>query len=139
TRAGALWGLSAGFAIWLYTLLLPAIARSGWLPVSLLDEGPFGIALLKPLQLFGLAGLDSISHAMIWSMIANVGAYVGVSLSASPNADEHRQGSVFVDVFRHSGEAGGARFWRGTASVPDLYNLLARFLGTAAADGAFVE
>jgi len=139
TRAGALWGLSAGFGIWLYTLLLPAIARSGWLPVSLLDEGPFGIALLKPLQLFGLAGLDSISHAMIWSMIANVGAYVGVSLSASPNADEHRQASVFVDVFRHSVEAGGARFWRGTASVPDLYNLLARFLGTSTADEAFEE
>ena len=139
TRAGALWGLSAGFGIWLYTLLLPAIARSGWLPGSLLDDGPFGIALLRPLQLFGLAGLDSISHAMIWSMIANVGAYILVSLSASPNADEHRQASVFVDVFRHTGEAGGARFWRGTASVPDLYSLLARFLGTAAADGAFVE
>ena len=78
-------------------------------------------------------------HAMIWSMIANVGAYVGVSLSASPSADEHRQASVFVDVFRHTGEAGGARFWRGTASVPDLYSLLARFLGTATADSAFAE
>jgi len=139
TRAGALWGLSAGFAIWLYTLLLPALARSGWVPLGLLDEGPFGIALLKPLQLFGLAGLDSISHAMIWSMIANVGAYVGVSLSASPSADEHRQASVFVDVFRQTGEGGGARFWRGTASVPDLYSLLARFLGTATADSAFAD
>jgi Na+/proline symporter len=28
TRLGALWGLSAGFAVWLYTLLLPALARS---------------------------------------------------------------------------------------------------------------
>jgi signal transduction histidine kinase/Na+/proline symporter len=137
TRAGALCGLVAGFGVWLYTLLLPALARSGWLPIGLLDQGPFGIALLKPLQLFGLAGLDQISHAMIWSMIANVGAYVAVSLSASPSADEHRQASVFVDVFRHSGEAGGARFWRGTASVPDLHSLLARFLGTTAADSAF--
>jgi signal transduction histidine kinase len=139
TRAGALCGLVAGFGVWLYTLLLPALARSGWLPIGLLDHGPFGIALLKPLQLFGLAGLDQISHAMIWSMIANVGAYVAVSLSASPSADEHRQASVFVDVFRHSGESGGARFWRGTASVPDLYSVLARFLGTATADGAFSE
>src|SRR2546423_5195355 len=93
--------------------------------------------LLKPLLLFGLAGLDQISHAMIWSMIANVGAYFAVSLSASPSAEEHRQASLFVDVFRH--EAGGARFWRGTASVPDLYSLLARFLGTATADSAFGE
>ena len=139
TRSGAFCGLSAGFGIWLYTLLLPALARSGWMPISLLEEGPFGIALLKPLQLFGLSGLDSISHAMIWSMIANIGAYVGVSLSASPSADEHRQASVFVDVFRHTGEAGGARFWRGTASLPDLYSLLARFLGTATADEAFAD
>ena len=139
TRAGALCGLLAGFGVWLYTLLLPALARSGWLPIGLLEQGPFGIALLKPLQLFGLAGLDQISHAMIWSMIANVGAYVVVSLSVSPSVDEHRQASLFVDVFKHTGAAGGARFWRGTASVPDLYNLLARFLGTATADSAFGE
>src|SRR5947207_1834741 len=139
TRAGALCGLLAGFAVWLYTLLLPALARSGWLPISLLDQGPFGIELLKPLQLFGLTGLDQISHAMIWSTIANVGAYVVGSLSATPRADEHRQASLFVDVFKQTGEAGGARFWRGTASAPDLYSLLARFLGTATAESAFRE
>jgi len=139
TRAGALCGLLAGFAVWFYTLLLPALARSGWLPIGLLEHGPFGIELLKPLQLFGLSGLDQINHAMIWSMIANIGAYVGMSLSVSPSADEHRQASLFVDVFRQTGESGGARFWRGTASVPDLYGLLARFLGSAAADSAFGE
>src|SRR5512133_3130278 len=32
TRRGALAGLTAGFAVWLYTLLLPALARSEWLP-----------------------------------------------------------------------------------------------------------
>jgi Na+/proline symporter/nitrogen-specific signal transduction histidine kinase len=136
TRRGALCGLTAGFAVWLYTLLLPAFARSGWVPGSLLENGPFGIELLKPLALFGLAGLDQITHAMLWSMIANIGAYVGVSLLASPSAVEHRQASVFVDVFRQSAEPGDARFWRGTASVPDLYNLLARFQGVEAADEA---
>ena len=137
TRRGALWGLLAGFGVWFYTLLLPALARSDWLPSSLLESGPFGIALLKPLELFGLTGLDQITHAMIWSMVANVGVYVGVSLLGSPSAEEHRQASLFVDVLR--GEGGGARFWRGTASVPDLYNVLARFLGTGAADEAFAE
>ncbi len=137
TRRGAVAGLLAGFGVWFYTLLLPALARSGWLPIGLLEEGPWGVELLKPLELFGLSGLDQITHAMIWSMIANIGAYVGVSLSASPSADEHRQASLFVDVFRQSAETGGARFWRGTASAPDLYNLLARFLGAAAADESF--
>src|SRR3989454_11576910 len=76
TRTAAVCGLGAGFLVWLYTLLLPSFAKSGWLPIGLLDQGPFGIELLKPLQLFGLSGLDQISHAMIWSMIANIGGYV---------------------------------------------------------------
>jgi Na+/proline symporter/signal transduction histidine kinase len=139
TRRGAIAGLIAGFAVWFYTLLLPALARSGWLPTGLLEHGPWGVELLKPLELFGLTGLDQITHAMIWSMIANIGCYLGVSLSASSSADEHRQASLFVDVFRHTGEAGGARFWRGTASVPELHNLLARFLGPGTAEAAFRE
>jgi signal transduction histidine kinase len=134
TRLGALAGLLAGFAVWLYTLLLPALARSSWLPLSFLLDGPFGIELLKPLALFGLTGLDQITHAMIWSMLANVGLYVGVSLASAPSAAERRQASVFVDVFRH--EAGGAGFWRGTASARDLQQVLARFIGAAAADAA---
>jgi signal transduction histidine kinase len=137
TRRGALSGLAAGFGVWLYTLLLPAFARSGWLPGGLLEHGPFGVELLKPLALFGLAGLDQITHAMIWSMIANVGAYVLVSLAGSPTVDEHRQASLFVDVLRH--EDAGARFWRGTASVADLRGLLARFLGTTTAEETFRE
>jgi Na+/proline symporter/signal transduction histidine kinase len=137
TRRGALAGLIAGFIVWSYTLLLPALARSGWLPIGLLEQGPWGIELLKPLELFGLKGLDQITHAMIWSMVANVGAYVTVSLSGSPSAEETRQASLFVDVFRRTGAGGGARFWRGTASAPGLHSLLARFLGTQGADEAF--
>jgi hypothetical protein len=137
TRRGALCGLIAGFAVWFYTLMLPALARSGWLPISILNEGPFGIELLKPLALFGLAGLDNITHAMIWSMVANIGLYVGVSLMTTQSPVEHHQASVFVDVFRL--EAGGAGFWRGTASVEDLHSLLARFIGAGGADEAFAE
>jgi signal transduction histidine kinase len=133
TRRGALWGLLAGFSVWLYTLLIPAIARSGWLPASLLVDGPFGIGLLHPHHLFGLTGLDNITHAMIWSMIANIGAYMAGSLSGSPSADEHRQASLFVDVFKQGEADGEARFWRGTALVPDLHGLLARFVGSASA------
>ena len=139
TRRGALAGLAAGFAVWFYTLLLPAFARSGWLPIGLLEQGPFGIELLKPLALFGVTGLDQITHAMIWSMAANVGAYVGASLMHAPGAEEHRQASLFVDVFKRPAESGDARFWRGTASAPELFNLLARFVGLSAAGEAFAE
>ena len=138
TRRGAICGLVAGFLVWCYTLLLPAFVRSGWLPMGLLEDGAFGIALLKPLALFGLAGLDQITHAMLWSMIANVGAYVGVSLLGGRDVEDERQASVFVDIFRHS-ETPGAHFWRGTASAGELRRLLTRFLGPEAADEAFHE
>ncbi|MGD9952768.1 MAG: ATP-binding protein [Burkholderiales bacterium] len=139
TRLGALAGLGAGFAVWFYTLLLPALARSGWMPLGFLEHGPLGIEWLRPLALFGVEGLDQTTHAMIWSMAANVGAYVGVSLLRAPGAEEHQQASLFVDVFRRPPETGGVRFWRGTAPKTELFNLLARFVGLGAAAEAFAE
>ena len=76
TRNGALAGLCLGFLVWTYTLLLPSLARSGWLPPEFVEQGAFGIALLKPYELFGLKGFDYISHALFWSMLTNIGAYV---------------------------------------------------------------
>ena len=137
TRLGALGGLCAGFAVWFYTLLLPAFARSEWLPIGFLAHGPWGIELLKPQALFGVGGLDPITHAMVWSMLANIGAYVAVSLMWAPGVAEHRQATLFVDVFKRRVAAGEAPFWRGTAAAPELHDLLARFVGAPAADEAF--
>ena len=135
TRLGALAGLTAGFAVWLYTLLLPAFAKSGWLPRGFLESGPLGIELLRPDALFGLAGLDQITHAMIWSMTANIGAYVLVSLLGRQSPAEHSQATLFVDVFTQTGERG--RYWRGTTSASALQTLLGRFLGPARAAELF--
>jgi Na+/proline symporter/signal transduction histidine kinase len=137
TRAGALAGLTAGFLLWAYTLLLPAFARSEWLPESFLTQGPFGIALLKPLELFGLTGLDQITHAMIWSMLANVGLYVGVSLWGHQSAIERHQASLFVDIFRQAREP--AISWHGTTPAPALQMLVGRFLGPERAAEVFQQ
>jgi hypothetical protein len=59
TRPGALAGLGAGFLVWGYTLLLPSFVRSGWLPESLLTEGPLGARWPRPEQLFGVADVSS--------------------------------------------------------------------------------
>ena len=137
TRLGALFGLSAGFLIWLYSLLLPSFAKSGWLPITFLTEGILGIDLLKPQQLFGLQGMDEISHCLFWSMIANVGLYVSVSLWRRPTAAEHSQANLFVDVLRHVAAGSGSRFWRGSATVADLQILLGRFIGPERANESF--
>jgi len=135
TRDGALAGLTLGFALWAYTLLLPSFAKSGWLPLTFIQEGPFGIALLKPLALFGLTGLDDISHAMLWSLLANVGGYVGVSLVGRPSLRERTQAVLFVDVFRTGPRS--AAPWRGSASVQEIVTLVGRFLGAERTREAF--
>jgi hypothetical protein len=136
-RSGAIAGLSAGFAVWIYTLLLPSFAKSGWLPLSFLQEGLLGIELLKPQQLFGLAGMDEISHCLFWSMLANIGCYIGVSLAGRADAAETSQATLFVDVFKHGGQGTGSQFWRGSAQFEDLLALVGRFLGPERARAAF--
>ena len=137
TRAGALAGLAAGFVLWAWTLLLPSIAKSGWLDRGFLDHGPFGIALLQPERLLGLAGLDSLTHALLWSLLANIAAYVGVSLAKAPSAREASQAVLFVDVMR-SGAASPV-FWRGRAQLAELQQLAARFLGAEPAAKLFAD
>jgi signal transduction histidine kinase/Na+/proline symporter len=136
TRAGAICGLTAGFLVWLYTLLLPSFAKSGWLPITFLSQGIFGLDWLKPQQLFGLQDFDDITHCLFWSMLANVGCYLGVSLFSRASGAEHSQATLFVDALRQPAARAG-RFWRGSASVNDLLALLGRFLGPERAQEAF--
>ena len=136
TRAGALAGLSAGFLVWGYTLLLPSFAKSGWLPADFLTQGLFGSELLRPQQLFGLTGMDEISHCLFWSFLANIGAYLGVSLLRPPLAAEATQATLFVDALKETGPVGAA-LWRGRAQVSDLRELVGRFLGPTRTEAAF--
>ena len=139
TRAGAFTGLSLGFLVWAYTLLLPSFARSGWIPVEFIEQGAFGIALLKPYELFGMQGMDHLTHALFWSLFANIGSYLLVSLVSRQSAIERIQAALFVDIYRHSGDRGAAQLWRGTATFRDLYDLVVRFVGRARSDRAFAE
>lgn len=138
THLGAMLGLSAGFLVWGYTLLLPSFAKSGWLDASFLSAGPWGIHWLRPEHLFGLAGLDSISHALFWSLFANVGCYIAGSVFRPPNALEASQATLFVDVSNRA-VGGAASFWRGSAQLRDLIALVARFLGQRRAEAAFLR
>lgn len=139
SRRGALLGLAAGFLLWLYTLLLPSFVASGWLPSALLTQGPYGIAWLKPQQLFGLQSLDPISHALFWSMLFNVGCYVAASLFGGRSAVEHAQAVLFVDAFKHDPQAPGRHLWRATPPERQVLELMRRFLGASRAEDAIAR
>jgi len=137
SRRGAITGLLAGFAVWTYTLLVPSFVKSGWIATSILESGPFGLELLGPYHLFGLDMFDPLTHSVFWSMLANVGCLVGVSLFDRQNGMERLQATLFVDVFRHSGT--DTRLWSGTATVVELKELVARFVGVSEAKKAFSQ
>jgi Na+/proline symporter/signal transduction histidine kinase len=129
TRAGAVAGLLGGFGVWLYTLLLPSFVKSHWMDGGFVVQGLFGITWLKAQALFGMSGMDEISHCLFWSMFANLGLYVAVSLMSRPDATEASQAEHFVDILRHAGKETDARLWRGKASLEQMVALLERFLG----------
>ncbi len=54
---GAVWGLFIGFLMWCYTLLLPALASTGWINDTLIQHGFWGLGWTRPTALFG-AELD---------------------------------------------------------------------------------
>ena len=138
SRFGVLAGISTGFLVWAYTLLLPSFASAGWLPRELFEQGPLGISLLRPSTLFGLEGLDPVTHGLFWSMLLNVTGIVGVSLFVDQSALERSQAALFVDYWRGTGGEQGW-LWRGTAQVADLVQLVGRFLGEAPTRAAFAE
>jgi len=137
SSAGALTGLSLGFLVWLYTLLLPSFAQSGWLPLNFISDGLLGFGFLKPYALFGLEGLDRLSHALFWSMLFNIGGYVIVSLWSEISPLERIQGGLFVDVFEEGQGQKSARVWQGSVTIAVLKELVARFVGMKRAEKNF--
>lgn len=137
TRLGALGGLAGGFLVWIYTLMLPSVAKSGWIGDGFLRHGPFGLDLLAPERLFGLTGFDALSHSLFWSLLVNVSLYVGLSLWRAPSGREASQALLFVDVFARGrgaqAQGQGPVFWRGRAHIADLTALASRLLGAETA------
>jgi len=135
---GALTGLSLGFLVWLYTLLLPSFAQSGWLPINFVSDGPFGIGFLKPYALFGLEGFDNLSHTLFWSMLANVGGYVLVSLRGELSPIDRIQGELFVDVFDNTLGQKDSRYWQGSVTISTIQKLVGRFVGARLVEKDFL-
>jgi signal transduction histidine kinase len=128
-RKGALVGLGVGTIIWFYTLVLPSLVGAGYFPQSIMDNGLFGFEFLKPFSLFGLKGMDNISHGIFWSLLFNVGCYLYFSISSKASSIEHNQAVIFVDIFEYSGLLENSSIWRGTAYLPDIQLLLSNFFG----------
>ncbi|MCE8534594.1 sodium:solute symporter [Ruegeria pomeroyi] len=134
TRTGALVGLTVGFVLWLYTLLLPGMG-AGVIAPSVMEDGLFGFSWLRPQALFGIDGLDPMVHSVMWSLSLNTAAFCIASLLSFPSPLERLQGAQFVNVFDHSA---GPRGWTGSvAQSEDLMIMSQRIMGAREAQEFF--
>ena len=132
TRIGALAGLSVGSVIWAYCLLLPSF---GALSTSIMAEGLWGIGWLNPQALFGIAGVDPLLHAVLWSISLNTITLVLFSLATFPTPIEREQGVQFVNVFDQTAPSAS---WSGhAAQSEDLMVMAQRIIGAKEAQGLF--
>ncbi|WGL16489.1 PAS domain-containing hybrid sensor histidine kinase/response regulator [Microbulbifer bruguierae] len=91
-RRGVWAGLIAGYGLWFFCLVLPAVFPDA----VLLARGLFGLEVLRPQQLFGLSALDPLSHGVFWSLLGNLALLLGVSLVCRQNENDRRQAEAFV-------------------------------------------
>ena len=123
SRRGVAIGLLAGFAVWAYTLLLPALYPHGTWLVS----GPWHITWLRPQGLFHVDGWDPVLHCAFWSLLANVGCLVFVSLRWRPSLEERLNAALFIEP--SAAQRDGAGDWRGRVAVADLRMIAERIVG----------
>ncbi|MBO6519839.1 MAG: sodium:solute symporter [Rhodospirillales bacterium] len=138
TRAGAIAGLVVGFALWAYTLFLPSFDGHFILSAGVINQGPFGISLLRPEALFGLDHFDPLVHAVVWSVGMNALCFVVFSALTTPDGLERLQGALFVDVYKSSGGS-ASNISAEVADTEDLFVLAQRILGGVPAKKLFDE
>ena len=129
SNKGAITGILVGFGICCYTLLAPYALGITDSTSLFIQEGPWGIELLKPFQLFGLDYLQPIPHALFWSLFFNVMCFAAVSVSFRGNYRERNYAEMFVDIDKYITNHEDAFVWKGTAYVSDIERVLQRFLG----------
>lgn len=128
TRAGALAGMLVGFIVWSFCLPVPNMAQAGILPAGFIENGLFGISFLRPDALFGLEGLDPITHAAFWSLLLNTLTYALVSVFTTPSMLTLTQADIFVNIHKYI-DGQEAEILKREAKVTDLRIILNRFLG----------
>ncbi|MBU1175778.1 MAG: sensor histidine kinase [Alphaproteobacteria bacterium] len=138
TVHGAITGTFIGFLVWAWTMFLPSFASSSPTIAELIANGPWGIELLRPQDLFGLSGFDPLVHSVFWSLFLNTSALVVISLFTRQNALERIQAAIFADVFKRRNRE-QPHFAPGSASASDLYFVAQRVLGGQRAYELFEE
>ena len=117
TRAGALAGLLGGFALWVYTLMLPSVAKSGWMPAGFVERRALRASRCsRPSSCSASPGSTTSPIRCSGACWSTSALYVGLSLWRAPSAREASQALLFVDVFERAAGGGAAARCSGAAA-----------------------
>ncbi len=128
---GAKLGLSAGFAVWGYTLLAPALAGPG---SDFTEHGLFDLGFLKPQSLFGFS-FEPLAHGVFWSLLANTVLLIAGSLSRPATALERIQAAAFIP--RETPQIAALRRFRTSITVDEVKDCIARYVGVERTERSF--
>jgi signal transduction histidine kinase/Na+/proline symporter/CheY-like chemotaxis protein len=131
TARGAIWGMLAGFCVWAYTMVLPTMLDTG---SSIVVDGPFGLAALRPHALFGLEASNYI-NSLFWSLSVNITLFIAGSLSRSATPLERIQASIFIADAALSMNAVGSL--QPSVTVDQLKMTISKYIGNEQTDLAF--
>jgi len=131
TSVGALAGMVTGFAVWVYTLFIPTLLDP---TSSLLLDGPFGYAFLRPQALFGVDA-DPLNHGVLFSLLANTLVYGAASMLRAPKPIERMQAGVFQLIGRGAVSA-PIRDGR-SITIAELKHSVSNYLGRERTERAF--
>ncbi|WP_420846608.1 NahK/ErcS family hybrid sensor histidine kinase/response regulator [Nitrincola alkalilacustris] len=138
TRQGVLAGMTAGMLLWCYTLVLPTMRAAQILPGELDALLPPGSELpswLQPTSLFGLGGLNPLTHGVFWSLSVNILLFVLVSRLSVTRLVDRIQASAYINVYNK--DLSDHSRLLGHVTVGDLQMLIERFLGSSRTQHAF--
>lgn len=131
-KNGAVAGLIAGFAVWTYTLMLPAMIRAGIVEdigfIRLITHSE----LLDPDNLFGIKTLGKWGNSLFWSLSANLFFYISVSLFTRQTKDEELQSLIFVESYEKAREL----VIGGSYTVANIEDILSLYIGRTEAKDA---
>jgi Na+/proline symporter len=139
SQRGAAVGITLGFIIWFYTLLVPSFIRSGWMDSDILEKGLFGLSFLRPLELFSLTGFGLWSHSLFWTLFFNIGAFLTLSLLSKPRPADSEEADKFVDVFATRQERVERKRMSKPPTIMEFVDLMTKFIGEKQAHVAVAE
>lgn len=128
---GAILGMSAGFAVWVFVLLLPTLSS---MSDANFATAPFTATFWRLATAFQFSG-DSLTQGVFLSLLVNTALFIAGSLSRLPMPLERIQANVFVpqDVT----PIPNLKRFKTQVTVDDMRDVVSKYLGPERAKRSF--